>query len=130
MVNKVMMIGRMGVDPEINAGQNGPRARFSLAMNRLVNGEEKVTWVWVTAFGKAAESISKYGEKGRQIYVEGRLDTYGDDNRLSVTVNRVQYLSPKKGAAPSSGYGSGGSSAGNYGNYYQQGGDNDAASPF
>ena len=91
MVNKVMMIGRMGVDPEINAGQNGPRARFSLAMNRLVNGEEKVTWVWVTAFGKAAESISKYGEKGRQIYVEGRLDepVTVTDNTERVLLERV-----------------------------------------
>ncbi len=125
MVNKVMLIGRMGVDPEINVGQSGPRARLSLAMNSMVNGEEKVTWVWITAFGKTAESLAKHGEKGRQIYVEGRLDTYGDDNRLSVTVFRVQYLSPKKqSAAPATGDG------GNYGNYYQQGGDNDAASPF
>jgi|TARA_R100001594_G_scaffold147490_1_gene200572 single-strand DNA-binding protein len=124
MVNKVMLIGRMGVDPEINVGQSGPRARLSLAMNSMVNGEEKTTWVWVTAFGKTAESLAKHGEKGRQIFVEGRLDTYGEDNRLSVTVFRVQYLSPKKqSAAPATG-------GGNYGNYYQQGGDNDAASPF
>tara|TARA_R100001463_G_scaffold22340_1_gene53577 strand:+ start:7403 stop:7780 length:378 start_codon:yes stop_codon:yes gene_type:complete len=125
MVNKVMLIGRMGVDPEINVGQSGPRARLSLAMNSMVNGEEKTTWVWVTAFGKTAESLAKYGEKGRQIFVEGRLDTYGDDNRLSVTVFRVQYLSPKKqSAAPAAG------GSGDYGSYYQQGGDSDTASPF
>lgn len=115
MVNNVTLIGRMGGEPEINMGTNGPRARFSVALNSFVNNEEKTTWVWVSAFGKAAESLAKYGEKGRQVYLEGRLDVYGDDNKLSVTVFRVKYLSPSKKApgdtakapdsAPAEGYG-------------------------
>ena len=131
MVNKVILIGRMGVDPEVNMGQSGPRVRFSLAMNRMVNDEEKVTWVWVTAFGKTAESLQKYGEKGRQLYVEGRIDTYGDDNRLSITVNRVQYLSPrKKTGGPEVSSTSAGTSGSTYGEYYQPGGNDDVSPGF
>lgn len=125
MVNKLILIGRMGGDPEVNMGQNGPRVRFSVAVNRMVNDEEKTTWIWITAFGRAAESLEKHGEKGRQVYLEGRLDTYGDDNRLSVTVNRVQYLSARKqsgGPKPDT--------SGSYGDFYKSAGDDGSATPF
>ena len=98
MINKVILIGRMGQDPETTIGKSGtPRTRFSVALgSKGPDGEEKTTWVWITTFGKAAESIGKYGEKGRQVYLEGKLDAYGEDNRLSVTVFSVRYLSPAK----------------------------------
>ena len=78
-LNKVLLIGNMTRDPELRYLQSGTAVcDFGVAVNRKwkdKGGEQKeeVLFVDVTAFGKQAETISEYLQKGRSIFVEGRL---------------------------------------------------------
>lgn len=75
-VNKVILIGNLGKGPEIKYTPNGQAiAKFSLATTERKNGEDKTEWHWITAFGRLAEVCAEYLEKGRQVYIEGRLQT-------------------------------------------------------
>lgn len=81
-VNKVMMVGHLGNDPELRYTQSGqPMASFRIATNRRYkdrDGEyvEDTQWHRIKIFGKLAEICEKYLEKGRQVFVEGRLEHY------------------------------------------------------
>jgi single-strand DNA-binding protein len=82
MVNKWIGIGNIGRDPEISYTASGLAvARFSIATSESWKdkgtGEkkEKTEWHRVVAFGKLAEICGKYLAKGKQVYVEGRLQT-------------------------------------------------------
>ncbi len=75
-LNKVMLIGRLGADPEFRYTQDGrPVAKFRMATNSYwKKDEEKQTrteWHRVIAFGRTAEICQEYLKKGRQVYVEG-----------------------------------------------------------
>ena len=80
MINKVILIGNLGRDPEFrNAGQT-PTVQLSLATTRRYrtpDGQttEETEWHRVVFFGRQAEVARDYLRKGRQIYVEGRLKT-------------------------------------------------------
>jgi single-strand DNA-binding protein len=74
-VNKVILLGNLGKDPETFPITNGTMTKLRLATSRKFKDEEKTEWHTVVAFGKLAETCSKYLSKGRQIYVEGRLQT-------------------------------------------------------
>lgn len=80
-VNKVILLGHLGRDPEIRYTQSGtPVANFSLATNEPFkapdgNWEERTEWHRVVAFQKTAEVCANYLSKGRQVYVEGKLRT-------------------------------------------------------
>jgi single-strand DNA-binding protein len=81
-VNKVILVGRLGQDPEIRYTADGrPIANFSLATSETWrdknSGEqrEKTEWHRVVVFGKLAEICGEYLSKGRQIYIEGKLQT-------------------------------------------------------
>ena len=80
-VNKVILIGRLGADPEVKYLTNGTTvANFRMATteNRLNKSGEKTTfteWHRIVAFGRLAEICGEYLNKGKQIYVEGRLRT-------------------------------------------------------
>jgi single-strand DNA-binding protein len=80
-LNKVMLIGNVGKDPECRYTESGSAvATLSLATtNRRKNkqGEtvEETEWHRVVAYGKLAEIIEKYIDKGKPIYIEGRLQT-------------------------------------------------------
>jgi len=80
-VNKVILVGRLGADPEIRYSPNGTAiAKFSLATNERVpagegNWEDRTEWHRVTTFGKTAEYCANYLAKGRQVYVEGSIRT-------------------------------------------------------
>ena len=79
-LNKVMMIGNLGKDPEIRYTQNGSAVcnlRVAVTEKSKVGDkwEDKTEWVDVVAWGKTAENCGQYLVKGRQIYVEGRLQT-------------------------------------------------------
>jgi single-strand DNA-binding protein len=80
-VNKVILIGRLGADPEVKYLTNGTTvANFRMATteNRLNKSGEKTTfteWHRIVAFGRLAEICGEYLNKGKQVYVEGRLRT-------------------------------------------------------
>lgn len=81
-VNKVILIGNLGRDPELRNTQSGTAiCRLALAttrswMNKQTNERvEETEWHRVTVWGKQAEHCNTYLAKGRQIYVEGRLRT-------------------------------------------------------
>lgn len=80
-LNKVMLIGRLGQDPEMRYTPSGrPLTKFQLAANRswtTSEGEKKTEteWFTVVAWGKLAEICNQYLNKGQLVYVEGRLHT-------------------------------------------------------
>jgi single-strand DNA-binding protein len=80
-VNKVILVGNVGRDPEIRYTQGGtPVANFSLATtdrfkNRSGEMEERTEWHRIVAWGRLAEICGEYLQKGKQIYIEGRLQT-------------------------------------------------------
>ncbi len=86
-VNKVILIGRSGGGTELKFTQSGrPVANFSLAVNepfRNRKGElqDRVQWVRCVAWHKAAEIAGHYVIKGKQVYVEGRLQTRKYENK-------------------------------------------------
>lgn len=81
-LNKVMLLGNLGGDPETRFTNSGaPIARFSLATtrrwkdNRTNEWREETDWHDVVSFGRNAEIVGEYLEKGRQCFVEGELRT-------------------------------------------------------
>jgi single-strand DNA-binding protein len=80
-LNKVMLIGNLGRDPEMRYTPNGrPVTAFSLAVSRSwlsAEGErrEETEWFNIVAWGELAERCNKYLRKGERIYIEGRLQT-------------------------------------------------------
>ena len=80
-LNKVMLIGHLGRDPELRYTPSGrPVATFSLATNRSwhsADGErhEETEWFNIVAWGSLAEICNQHLSKGQQIYLEGRLQT-------------------------------------------------------
>ena len=79
-VNKVILVGNLGNDPEIKPTSNGSSlANFSVATSErwTKDGErhEKTEWHRVTAFGKLAEIVGQYVSKGSKVYIEGKIQT-------------------------------------------------------
>jgi single-strand DNA-binding protein len=104
-VNKVILIGHLGADPEIRYTQGGaPVANLRIATNESwtnKNGqkEERTEWHRVVAWSKLAELAGQYLSKGRQIYVEGRLQTRSWDDKegnkryaTEVVATNIQFL--------------------------------------
>lgn len=77
--NKVQLIGRVGQDPEVTTLEGGNKvAKFSIATNEFYTSKtgekvENTYWHRVVAWGKTAETIEKYVNKGKEIAVEGKL---------------------------------------------------------
>lgn len=80
-INKLIIAGRLGKDPELKTTTNGTSvASFSVATNRTWTDkqgqkQEDTEWVNCVAWGKTAETISKFFHKGKEIYLEGRIQT-------------------------------------------------------
>ncbi len=80
-INKVILVGNLGKDPEVKYTQGGTAfANFSIATSERwtdKNGEkqEKTEWHRVVAWGKLAEICGEYMSKGKQVYIEGKLQT-------------------------------------------------------
>ena len=89
MLNKVMLIGNLGRDPEVRSTPSGQNvASFSLATNRKWkdrdgNRQEQTEWHNIVCWGRQAEVAGQYLTKGKQIYVEGRLQTRSWDDKQS-----------------------------------------------
>jgi single-strand DNA-binding protein len=87
-LNKVMLIGNVGRDPEMRYTQSGePVTTFSIATNRRVRGtadgqfQDETEWHNIVAWGKLAEQCNEYLTKGRKVFVEGRLQTRSWDGQ-------------------------------------------------
>lgn len=86
-VNKVILIGRLGADPEIRYTPNGTAvANFRIATtenwtNKDGQKEERTEWHRIVAFGRLGEICGEYLSKGKQVYIEGRLQTRSWDDR-------------------------------------------------
>jgi single-strand DNA-binding protein len=105
-VNKVILLGNVGKDPEIRSTQGGMQvAKFTLATTEGVKDQsgkwnDKTEWHSLVAFGRTAEIIRDYVKKGSQIYVEGKLSTSSWDDkesgqkkyRTEILVNDLQLL--------------------------------------
>jgi single-strand DNA-binding protein len=104
-VNKVILIGNLGADPELRYTSGGSAvADLRLATSRKYttkdgNSKEDTQWHRIVVWGKQAEHCKEYLSKGRQVYVEGRLQTRQwedrDGNKRSTTevvAERVQFL--------------------------------------
>jgi single-strand DNA-binding protein len=118
-LNKVMLIGRLGKDPEIRYSQQGKAiVTFSLATSEQwtdkTSGDrqEKTEWHRIVVFDKQAETCEKYLSKGSQIYIEGRLQTRNYEKEgqthytTEIVVSNFQFLggkSDEKGGGGSSG---------------------------
>jgi single-strand DNA-binding protein len=95
--NKVLLIGNAGQDAEVKSTSNGKRvANFSLAINNSFhNGKgenvQRVEWVRCVTWNKQAELAGKFVTKGRQLFIEGRLQTrrYEDGEGTSRTITEV-----------------------------------------
>ncbi|HEX5434146.1 MAG TPA: single-stranded DNA-binding protein, partial [Candidatus Angelobacter sp.] len=80
-MNKVILLGNLGKDPEIKYTPSGtPVARFSLATNERYkdkSGEwqERTEWHNIVAWQRLAEIVGEYVKKGSKLYIEGRLQT-------------------------------------------------------
>jgi single-strand DNA-binding protein len=98
-VNKVILIGNLGKDPEIRYTQGGdPIANFSLATNekwtdRSGEKQERTEWHRVDVFGKQAQVVRDYLTKGRSVYIEGSIHydewTDRDGNKRNTTKIKV-----------------------------------------
>ena len=81
-VNKAILVGNLGGDPELRYTASGTAVcKFSLATSRRFTGkdgqkQEKTEWHRITVWGKLAEICGQYLAKGKQVYIEGRLE-YG-----------------------------------------------------
>ena len=88
-VNKVILLGNLGKDPEVKYTQSGMAiARFSLATSERAkdkdgNWQDKTEWHNLVAFGRTAEVAGEYLKKGRTIYIEGALRTSSWDDKES-----------------------------------------------
>lgn len=89
MVNKVILIGNLGRDPEMRSLPSGQAvATFSIATNRRWKDkegqkQEQTEWHNIVVFGRQAEVAGQYLTKGKQIYLEGRLQTRSWDDKQS-----------------------------------------------
>ncbi len=124
-VNKAIIVGNLGRDPEITYTQQG-LAIVKLAVatsetwiDKTTNErQEKTEWHRITIFGKQAENCGKYLSKGRQVYVEGRIETstYEKEGQThystAIIANTVQFLGGRQDSGGYSGGGQGGTQGG------------------
>lgn len=136
-LNKVMLIGNLGADPEMRFVQSGSAvANFNLAVNRKYKdreGEDRedTEWVRIVAWARLAEIAGQYLQKGSQVFVEGRMQTRKWEDRdgntrytTEVVAFNIQFLGGGRNAGSGGGgrgdddyYGGGG------GGGYQDAGD-------
>lgn len=124
-VNKVILLGNLGRDPELRYTPGGQAvANFTLATNERYttkDGEkqERTEWHRIVAWGRTGEICAQYLSKGRSVFVEGRLQTRewedkegGKRRTTEIVANNVQFVGGRgeggSGGPPSAGGGGGG----------------------
>ena len=127
-VNKVILVGNLGKDPEVRYTKSGQAvASFSLATSERWTGkdgnkEEKTEWHRIVAWGKLGEICGEYLSKGKQVYIEGRLKTRewedNDGNKRQTTeivANNMTMLGQGSGQSGEQSGGQGGGQSGSSG---------------
>ncbi len=117
-LNKVMLIGNLGSDPEVRYTQGGAAvANFNIATNekwtdKQGQPQERTEWHKIVVWGRVAENCGKYLSKGRQVYIEGSIQTRDwedkDGNKrytTEINARNVQFLSSGGNAGVGSGGG-------------------------
>jgi single-strand DNA-binding protein len=110
-VNKVILVGNLGRDPELRYIQSGQAvANFSLATNekwrdKEGNNQERTEWHRIVVWGKSAENCAQYLLKGRSVYIEGKLQTREWEDRegnkrttTEIVAQTVHFLGGRSGA--------------------------------
>lgn len=103
-LNKVILIGNLGADPEVRfTGSGKAVANLRIATTEKWTGGENTEWHRVVVFGTQAETCKEYLSKGRQVYVEGRIQTRQWDDKdgnkrytTEIVAQRILFL----GSAP------------------------------
>ncbi len=116
-VNKVILVGNLGADPDMRYTQSGAGVcELRLATNeswtdRNGQKQERTEWHRIVVWGKRAEVCSKFLSKGRQVYVEGRLRTRSWDDKegnkrytTEIIANDVQFLGGRDGGGARGGF--------------------------
>jgi len=127
-VNKVILIGNLGADPESRTSQSGNTvANLRIATterqrDREGNWSDHTEWHRVVCFGRTADNVVRYLKKGRQIYVEGRIQTRkwqdrdGNDRYTTeIVANDIRFLGGRDGGGGGGYEGGGGGGRGGYG---------------
>jgi single-strand DNA-binding protein len=115
-VNKVILIGNLGKDPEIRYMQSGdPVANFSLATSEQWTDkggqrQERTEWHRVEVFGKTAQVVRDYCSKGKQVYIEGsiRYDEWTDKEGNKQKMTKIRVSGPNSRLVLLGGRGGGG----------------------
>ncbi|HEY4034215.1 MAG TPA: single-stranded DNA-binding protein [Ktedonobacteraceae bacterium] len=107
-MNKIMLIGNLGRDPEMNYTPDGTAvAKFSLAVNRFSKSstgerQQDTDWFNIVAWRQLAETCSTYLKKGQKVFIEGRLSmrkytdkTGVERTAIEVIANDLEMLTPK-----------------------------------
>jgi single-strand DNA-binding protein len=124
-VNKVILIGNLGRDPELRYTQNGQAvANFTVATserfaNKSGEQQERTEWHRIVAWGRTGELCAQYLSKGRSVYIEGRLQTREWEDKdgqkrttTEINAQRVQFLGGPRGAGAGAGAGAPSGAAG------------------
>ena len=112
-VNKVILIGNLGRDPELRYTQTGQAvANFTLATSdrwndRDGNAQERTEWHRIVVWAKQAENCAQYLSKGRSVYVEGRIQTREWEDKegnkrhtTEIVAQNVRFLGGPRGGGP------------------------------
>jgi len=115
-INKVILIGNLGNDPELKSIPSGNSVcEFSLATNeswtdKSGQKQDRTEWHRIVVWGKTGENCAKYLSKGRQCYVEGRLRTRSWEDKegnkrytTEIVASTVQFLGGGQGGSSSGG---------------------------
>jgi single-strand DNA-binding protein len=140
-VNKVILVGRLGQKPELKyttsqmAVVNLSVATTESRKDRDGNYKDETEWSRVVVFGKTAEFVANYLDKGALVYVEGRLQTRSWENKDGVKMNTTEVIAnavTSLGGAPSGGPAGGGRSqdGGGYSGGAPSGGSAPSGNPF
>jgi single-strand DNA-binding protein len=113
MLNKIMLIGNLGRDPDMNYTSSGKAVtKFSLAVSRRMkdsetgDNREETTWFTVIAWERLAETCSQYLHKGSKAFIEGRMTSRKYTNKdgieataWEVVASNIELLDPKSAAS-------------------------------
>ncbi len=115
-LNKVLLIGNLGKDPELRFTPDGLAIlKFPIATTEYFNDKsgsrtERTTWHNIVIFGKMGQNLANYLNKGKQVFVEGRISTFSYDDkdgvkkyRTEIVANNIVFLGAKGAGGPAEG---------------------------